>query len=159
MRVAVIGASQGLGLALSRLIAEKGHVVYAAYRNKPSAEATTAEKQFADYRLVELDVTSEAMAEAAAREINADGGKLDALIITAGILADSDRTLSITETNIEDLRAALEVNVTGTAIVIKHFHGLIKDGGMFITVTSEAGSMTNIGAKYPGYSISKAAQN
>jgi NAD(P)-dependent dehydrogenase (short-subunit alcohol dehydrogenase family) len=30
---------------------------------------------------------------------------------------------------------------------------------MFITVTSEAGSMTTIGAKYPGYSISKAAQN
>jgi NAD(P)-dependent dehydrogenase (short-subunit alcohol dehydrogenase family) len=159
MRIAVIGANQGLGLALSRLTAVKGHIVYAAYRNKPSAKAAEAAKEFPNYRLVELDVTCEAAAVKAAREIDADGGKLDALVIAAGILADSDRTRGITETNIEDLRAVLEVNVIGSAIVIKHFHRLIKDGGMFITITSEAGSLTNIGVKYPGYSISKAAQN
>jgi NAD(P)-dependent dehydrogenase (short-subunit alcohol dehydrogenase family) len=159
MRIAVIGVNQGLGLVLSRLAAAKGHVVYAAYRNKPSAKAAEAAKEFSNYRLIELDVTSEAMAVTAAQKIDAGGGKLDALVIAAGILADSDRTRSITDISIEDLRAALEVNVTGSAIVIKHFHRLIRDGGMFITVTSEAGSMTNIGAKYPGYSISKAAQN
>ncbi|MDR0377708.1 MAG: SDR family oxidoreductase [Spirochaetaceae bacterium] len=159
MRIAVIGANQGLGLALSRYAAEHGDVVYAAYRNKPSAKAAEAAKELANYTLIELDVTSEAQAEAGAQKINADGGKLDALVITAGVLADSDRTRQITDTSIEDLRAALEVNVIGSAIVIKHFHHLIKDGGIFITVTSEAGSMTNIGTKYPGYSISKAAQN
>jgi NAD(P)-dependent dehydrogenase (short-subunit alcohol dehydrogenase family) len=159
MRIAVIGVNQGLGLALSKLAAARGDVVYAAYRNKPSAKAAAAGVEFPNYRLVELDVTREAMAAEAARKITADGGKLDALVISAGILADSDRTLPVTDADIEDLRAALEVNVIGSAIVIKHFHQLIKDEGMFITVTSEAGSMSNIGVTYPGYSISKAAQN
>ncbi|MDR2246631.1 MAG: SDR family oxidoreductase [Treponema sp.] len=159
MRIAVIGVNQGLGLVLSRYAAAKGHVVYAAYRNKPSAPAAEAAKEFSNYKLIELDVTREAMAETAAGKIENDGGKLDALVIAAGILADSDRTRPITGASIDDLRAALEVNVTGSAIVIKHFHHLIKDGGMFITITSEAGSMTNTGTGYPGYSVSKAAQN
>jgi NAD(P)-dependent dehydrogenase (short-subunit alcohol dehydrogenase family) len=43
--------------------------------------------------------------------------------------------------------------------MIKYFNSLVADGGMFIVITSEAGSMTNIGTEYPLYSISKAAQN
>ena len=159
MRICIAGVNQGLGLVLSRLMAENGHTVYAAYRNNPSAGAREAAGQFTNYKLVALDVTNESMAEAAAKTIESDGGRLDAVLVAAGILADSDRNLFITDAVIDDLRAALEVNVTGTAIMIKHFHRLVKDGGMFITVTSEAGSMTNIGEKYPGYSVSKAAQN
>jgi NAD(P)-dependent dehydrogenase (short-subunit alcohol dehydrogenase family) len=109
--------------------------------------------------MLELDVTKEAMAEEAAKKILEDGGKLDAVVVTAGILTDSDRDQLITDVRIDDLRAALEVNVVGSAIMIKHFSPLVNDGGMFITVTSEGGSMTNIGSKYPGYSVSKTAQN
>jgi len=80
-------------------------------------------------------------------------------VVVAGILPDSDRQFLITDADINDLRTALEVNTIGSAIMIKHFGSLVKDGGMFIVITSEAGSMTNIGQKYPLYSISKAAQN
>ncbi|MDR0707938.1 MAG: SDR family oxidoreductase [Treponema sp.] len=159
MRILIAGVNQGLGLVLSRLLAENGHEVYACYRNKPSGAVLEFAERFARFKMVELDVTSELMAAAASEKISGDGGKLDAVVVTAGILTDSDREFLITDAVIDDLRAALEVNVVGSAIMIKHFHRLIKDGGMFITVTSEAGSMTNIGAKYPGYSISKAAQN
>ena len=159
MRICIAGVNQGLGLVLSRIAAEKGHTVYAGYRNNPSAALNEAAKQFDHFKMVELDVTSESMAEAAAKRIIADGGQLDAVLVAAGILADSDRNLFITDAVIDDLRAALEANVTGSAVMIKHFHRLVKDGGMFIMVTSEAGSMTNIGTKYPGYSVSKAAQN
>jgi NAD(P)-dependent dehydrogenase (short-subunit alcohol dehydrogenase family) len=159
MRIAVIGTNQGLGLVLTRLLLEQGHEVFAAYRNKPSALLAETARQFALCKLLEFDVTSETMAENAAKAVHADGGKLDALVCVAGLLAESDRTRLITGASIADLRAALEVNALGTAIVIKHFHTLIQDGGMFINVTSEAGSMTNNGEKYPGYSISKAAQN
>ncbi|MDR0598674.1 MAG: SDR family oxidoreductase [Treponema sp.] len=159
MRIAVIGVNQGLGLVLSRLIAEKGHTVYAAHLGKTPAEVSEAAKRFPGYKPVEFDVTNEAMAETAAGIISRDGGGLDALVTVAGILTDSDRTRLITEADIGDLRKALEINTVGAAIVIKHFHGLVKDGGKFIAVTSEAGSLTNIGEKYPGYSVSKAAQN
>jgi NAD(P)-dependent dehydrogenase (short-subunit alcohol dehydrogenase family) len=140
-------------------MAEKGHIVYAGFRNQPSPGLREAAKEFAGFRMLELDVTKEAVAEGAAKKILEDGGKLDAVVVTAGILTDSDRDRLITDTHIDDLRAALEVNVVGSAIMIKHFSPLVNDGGMFITITSEAGSMTNIGLKYPGYSVSKAAQN
>jgi NAD(P)-dependent dehydrogenase (short-subunit alcohol dehydrogenase family) len=159
MRVCIVGVNQGLGLVLSGLMAEKGHIVYACFRNQPSPELRDAARKFAGFKMFELDVTKEAMAEGAAKKILEDGGKLDAVVVTAGILTDSDRERLITDACIDDLRAALEVNVVGSAIMIKHFSPLVNDGGMFITITSEAGSMTTIGLKYPGYSVSKAAQN
>jgi NAD(P)-dependent dehydrogenase (short-subunit alcohol dehydrogenase family) len=159
MRILVIGANQGLGLCLARLFVDKGHDVFAGYRRQPSEALSKLAAECTKLKLAELDVTSEAQVEKAARAIDAEGGKLDALVLTAGVLTDSDRTRLVTETDIGDLRAALEVNVVGTANVVKHFHKLVKDGGTFIVVTSEAGSVTNNGEKYPGYSISKAAQN
>jgi NAD(P)-dependent dehydrogenase (short-subunit alcohol dehydrogenase family) len=159
MRVCIAGANQGLGLALSGLMAEKGHTVYACFRNQPSPGIRETAGKFAGFKMLELDVTNEAMAERAAQRILEDGGKLDAVVVTAGVLMDGDRERLITGICIDDLRAALEVNVVGSAVMIKHFSPLVNDGGIFITVTSEAGSMTNIGLKYPGYSVSKAAQN
>jgi NAD(P)-dependent dehydrogenase (short-subunit alcohol dehydrogenase family) len=159
MRIAVVGANQGLGLVLARLMAEAGNVVYAGYRNKASAALREAAGEFVGFKPVELDVTNEAMAEGAAAKILEDGGNLDAVVVTAGILPDSDRERLLTDAVVEDLRAALEVNVVGSLIVMKHLGPLMKDGGIFITVSSEAASLTNIGEKYPLYSVSKAAQN
>jgi len=159
MRVCIAGVNQGLGLVLSGLMAEKGHKVYAGYRNKASAGVEEAAKKFDCYEPIAIDVTSESVVETAARQIAENGGKLDAVVVVAGILPDSDRQFLITDADINDLRTALEVNTIGSAIMIKHFGSLVTDGGMFIVITSEAGSMTNIGEKYPLYSISKAAQN
>ena len=159
MRVCIAGVNQGLGLVLSRLLAERGHKVYAGYRNRMSAGVKEAAEKHGSFEPIEIDVTSESMAQKAARQIINDGGKLDAVVVAAGILPDSDRNLLITDADMGDLKTALEANTIGTAIMIKHFCGLVTDGGMFIVITSEAGSMTNIGEKYPLYSISKAAQN
>ena len=158
MRVCIAGVNQGLGLVLSKLMAERGHKVYAGYRNRMSAEVKEAAANFKGYEPVEIDVISENSVETAAQYI-AESGKLDAIVIVAGILPDSDRRLFITDADINDLRAALETNTIGSAIMIKYFNKLVADGGMFIVISSEAGSMTNVGAKYPLYSISKAAQN
>jgi NAD(P)-dependent dehydrogenase (short-subunit alcohol dehydrogenase family) len=140
-------------------MAEKGHRVFAGYRNNPSPGISEVAEQYTGCTLIQLDITNEAMAERAAQQASDDGGLLDAVVLVAGILPDSDRRLLITDAVIPDMRAVLETNVTGTAIVIKHFHKLVKDGGMFIIITSEAGSMTNINTMYPEYAISKAAQN
>jgi NAD(P)-dependent dehydrogenase (short-subunit alcohol dehydrogenase family) len=67
--------------------------------------------------------------------------------------------LPITDFDTQAFLDALHVNVLGAALVIKHFSGLMKDGGLFLSVTSEAGSMSNVGDKFPVYSITKSAQN
>jgi NAD(P)-dependent dehydrogenase (short-subunit alcohol dehydrogenase family) len=159
MVVFIAGVNQGLGLVLTEFMAEQGHTVYAGYRNKASGGLLAAAGRHTGIIPLLFDVTREDDARRAAREIGEKAGKLDAVIVVAGVLMQSDRDLLITDAAIDDLRTALEINVTGSAIVIKHFHALVKKGGFFITVTSEAGSMTNTGTKYSGYSISKAAQN
>lgn len=158
MRILVIGVNQGLGLVLSRMTAEQGHTVFAGYRNAPSSGVSETAAKFPNYAPIELDVTEERTAEAAAKKIAA-GGEIDAVVLAAGVLMESDRELLVTDADIGDLRSAFETNVVGSAIIIKHFHRLVRDGGMFIVITSEAGSMSNIGTKYPAYSITKAAQN
>jgi len=159
MRVFVAGANQGLGLVLSRLVAEKGHTVYAGARREFSPGLLRAAAEFPGLRPLELDVTSEEAAAKAAEGIADGGGDLDAVIVAAGILPESDKRLPVTDADIGDLRRTIEANAVGSAIIIKHFHSLVRDGGTFMLVSSEAGSMTHVGAGYPGYSVSKAAQN
>ncbi len=159
MRILVVGVNQGLGLVLSEMLAERGHTVFAGYRDPQSAAAAEAARRYPDYRPVRLDVVDEGMAVSAARRIASDGGALQAVVLVAGTLKDSDRELLVTDADIGDLRAALDTNVVGSAVVIKHFHALVEDGGLFLVITSEAGSMANVGTKYPAYSITKSAQN
>jgi len=159
MRICIAGANAGLGLVLSRLAAGKGHSVYAGARGEFSHELARAARELRGLEILELDVTDEGQAEKAARRIADDGGALDAVIVTAGILPQSDKESDLTDIDIADLRRTLDVNAVGSAVMAKYFHGLLKDGGLFVFVTSEAGSMTNSGARYPGYSVSKSAQN
>jgi NAD(P)-dependent dehydrogenase (short-subunit alcohol dehydrogenase family) len=160
MRVFITGANRGFALIMSRYMAEKGHRVYACYHpSLPNDDIKTAAEAFPDLTAIPADVTKEDDVGAAVETILNDGGKLDAVVSVAGVLTDSDRELPITRVNIADLRLALDVNVVGAAIVIKYFHGAVKKGGIFITVTSEGGSMTNIGTRYPAYSVSKAGEN
>jgi NAD(P)-dependent dehydrogenase (short-subunit alcohol dehydrogenase family) len=89
--IVITGASSGFGALAARALAEAGHTVYASMRdttgrNAPQVEAV---KQYAaehnvDLRAVELDVASEASANAAIQTIVAENGRLDVVIHNAG---------------------------------------------------------------------------
>ena len=89
--ILVTGASSGFGLMTSHALAQAGHTVYAsmldtAGRNAPRvAEAAAwAAEHGADLRTVELDVLSDASAEAAVTHVLADAGRLDVVVHNAG---------------------------------------------------------------------------
>jgi NAD(P)-dependent dehydrogenase (short-subunit alcohol dehydrogenase family) len=89
--VLITGASSGFGLMTARALADAGHTVYAsmrdiAGRNASQAEAvlTEAKERNVDLRVVELDVTSDASAEAAIQTILQRDGRLDVLVHNAG---------------------------------------------------------------------------
>jgi NAD(P)-dependent dehydrogenase (short-subunit alcohol dehydrogenase family) len=89
--ILVTGASSGFGLMTAKALAEGGHTVYAsmretAGRNAPqvAAIAAWAAENKADLRTVELDVQSDASAEAGIAQLIADAGRLDVIVHNAG---------------------------------------------------------------------------
>jgi NAD(P)-dependent dehydrogenase (short-subunit alcohol dehydrogenase family) len=89
--ILVTGASSGFGLMTARALAQAGHTVYASMREtqgrhapRVAEVAAWAAEQRADLRSVELDVQSEASAQAGVAHILADAGRLDVIVHNAG---------------------------------------------------------------------------
>lgn len=101
----VTGASSGLGAAIARAFADDGAAVVGFARRFASPRLGTlpAAGAIAEVR---LDVTDEAAVRARFAEV----GPLDVLVANAGNFT----TAPFLETTVADLRAALDVHVTGT---------------------------------------------
>ena len=89
--ILVTGASSGFGLMSAKSLALAGHTVYASMRetegrNAPQVAAVKAwaSEQSADLRTVELDVQSDASADAAVARILGEVGRLDVIVHNAG---------------------------------------------------------------------------
>ena len=89
--ILITGASSGFGALAARALARAGHTVYASMRatdgrNAPQvAEARKyAADRGVDLRTVELDVTTQASADAAVAKIVAADGRLDVVLHNAG---------------------------------------------------------------------------
>lgn len=89
--ILVTGASSGFGLMTARALAQAGHTVYASMRETQGKNAARvaevaewARAQGVDLRTVELDVQSDASAEAGITAVLADAGRLDVIVHNAG---------------------------------------------------------------------------
>jgi NAD(P)-dependent dehydrogenase (short-subunit alcohol dehydrogenase family) len=89
--IVITGASSGFGALTARALAKAGHTVYASMRETRGRNAPQVEeaKKFAkdnnvDLRTIELDVASQASADAAIQKIIADNKRLDVVIHNAG---------------------------------------------------------------------------
>ncbi len=83
--VVVTGAASGIGLATARAFAEAGAQVVLTDVNAAAGEAAAADlKSIGDVRFMQLDVTDGASAEALAKRIEAECGRLDVVVNAAG---------------------------------------------------------------------------
>ena len=115
--ILVTGASSGFGLMTAQSLAQAGHTVYAsmretAGRNAPqvAAIARWAADKKVDLRSIELDVQSDASADACIAHIIADAGRLDVIVHNAGHMVFGPAEAFTPE----QLSQQYDVNVLGT---------------------------------------------
>ncbi|MBQ8954957.1 MAG: SDR family NAD(P)-dependent oxidoreductase [Clostridia bacterium] len=122
----ITGASGGMGSAVCRLLAEKGHRVWGIDRAVP----VDAHKGWA---FIEADVTSSDALQAAFHRVKADAGTLDGVIHTAGVYDLN----SLVEMSEEDFLRDFNVNLFGMFRVNKLFLPLLKKGARIVIISSE----------------------
>lgn len=145
--VLVTGASSGLGLKMTEVLASNGYFVYAGAR---SAEDLQRLDAMENVKSVRLDVTDLDEIAAAADMIEAEGRGLYGLVNNAGVAVVGP----LIEMPDEDMQFQLEVNLFGPYRVTKAFAPLlIESKGRIMTTSSLNGivSSTFLGA----YSMSK----
>lgn len=102
--ILVTGAGRGIGAALVRILVARGATVFAGYCGAADMEALKGAITFA------LDVTDAAAVQSAAAQVAAFGGRLDALVNNAGVIAPIGH---LEHLDPDALRPAFEVNVIG----------------------------------------------
>jgi NAD(P)-dependent dehydrogenase (short-subunit alcohol dehydrogenase family) len=159
----VTGADRGLGLALTAGLLDQGWRVFAGQYMPDWPELGALTGRFPDaLSIVPLDVGSADSAQAAARAVAAQAGRLDMLVNNAGVNSPTSPRGIREQLDYDEMRRLYETNTLGPLRVAEAFLPLVEAGELrrLCFVSSEAGS---IGAaqrtSWYGYCMSKAALN
>jgi NAD(P)-dependent dehydrogenase (short-subunit alcohol dehydrogenase family) len=118
----VIGAGSGMGTAVARALAPRGHLI-AADRNLEAVETVAAELG-EHVTPTECDVTDQTHIDALVKSID----QLDAIVLTAGLSG-----------SMANGRRIFEVNLIGTARVLDAVEPLLRPGSVGVCFASMSG--------------------
>ncbi|MCQ8239884.1 SDR family oxidoreductase [Rhizosaccharibacter radicis] len=140
----VTGANKGIGLAISKGLAQAGLSVWMGARDRSRGkEAVRALRdEGLDVKFLEIDVADDKSVRRAAEAVGADVGALHVLVNNAGIILDLETPPS--ELSMEDVKATYEVNLYGPIRVTQAFTPLLKAAGdaRVVMMGSGVGSLT-----------------
>ncbi|HEX9667912.1 MAG TPA: 3-oxoacyl-[acyl-carrier-protein] reductase [Thermoanaerobaculia bacterium] len=150
----VTGASQGIGEAVARRLAEQGARVVLAARNEEKLRGVAAEIEAAGGRALPfaLDVADPAAAAERLKALPEEFAAVDVLVNNAGITADN----LLARMSLEDWERVLRTNLTGAYVLTKELlRGMMRRRwGRIVSVSSVVGLMGNAGQA--NYAASKA---
>jgi NAD(P)-dependent dehydrogenase (short-subunit alcohol dehydrogenase family) len=171
MTVALItGANRGLGFATARRLGRAGVRTLIGARDAAKGEqaAKALRDEGIDAEPLELDVTSVASVQAAARRVRREHGRLDILVNNAGVLPEAAAEAN-GPVDLGLFRQTFETNVLGAVAVIQEFLPLLRESGAgrIVNVSTTMGSLSDAsdpespyyGLAVPAYRSSKAALN
>jgi NAD(P)-dependent dehydrogenase (short-subunit alcohol dehydrogenase family) len=157
----VTGGGRGIGLEVCRQLAARNWTVGLGGRSEERARraAGALAAEGLDVRACVLDVTDPGSVRAAAAWARAELGGCDVLVNNAAIHYDLGERAGSEDLRIA--REALETNVLGAWACAQAFLPLLRRSGhgRIVNVSSEAGSLSRMGAGAPAYQVSKAALN
>lgn len=162
-RVAIVtGASRGIGLEISRQLAQRNIVVVLTARS--AAKAATACQKLKDEGLTAAyhpcDVTDATAVRILRDFVKKNYGAADILINNAGVMLDPKGS-SASEMSPDVLHNTMATNLYGPAMLCRALVPLMKEKGYgrIVNVSSGLGQLSESGRGTPAYRISKAALN
>jgi NAD(P)-dependent dehydrogenase (short-subunit alcohol dehydrogenase family) len=157
----ITGASRGIGAATALLAARRGYVVAVNYAaNSAAADAVVSEIHAAGGRAiaVQADVAQEDQVLAMFDQVDAQLGRITALVNNAGVV---DMTARVEEMSVARLRRMFDINVIGSIVCAREAirrmstrHG--GGGGAIVNVSSAASRLGSPG-QYVDYAAAKGA--
>jgi NAD(P)-dependent dehydrogenase (short-subunit alcohol dehydrogenase family) len=157
----VTGANRGIGREVVRQLAREGHRVVLGARDEARAREAADELGGAAAGIVAyaLDVADDESVRAAAARVGAELGRCDALVNNAAI--DYDTDARATTADLGRVQRAMETNLYGAWRTTVAFLPLLRRSPhpRLVNVSSGGGSISEMGAGTPAYSVSKAALN
>ena len=158
-QVLITGANRGIGLALSKIYAERGDTVFACCREPKAAEQLLALGKTHAVKVLALDVGDDPSVESLAKELS--NTAIDTLINNAGIIGQPMELQTAKTIDFALWADILNVNTMGPARVMQALLPHLKRSRhpKVMNVTSDLGALSHDDAIYYGYSASKAALN
>ena len=155
-RIIVTGANRGIGNQIAKELSQQGHEVILTARSESKGQEA-ASKIGATF--MQLDVASD---ESIAAFISAYAKKydsLDVLINNAGIFDDKSKPAH--QPDFEIIQHTLNTNLLGAWKLIVGLMPFLKksDDPRVVNMSSGLGAMSDMGAQFPGYRLSKVGMN
>jgi NAD(P)-dependent dehydrogenase (short-subunit alcohol dehydrogenase family) len=168
VRALVVGASEGIGLALARQLAAHEGVsqLFLASRRATRSEPLDALRQSSAGRvaLLPCDLNDESSIAGLGSAIGAAGGGLNLVINTAGLLHEAGLApeKTVRQVTLANLQRAFATNAFGPILLARDLlaHLATKEPVVFASLSARVGSIgdNRLGGWY-AYRASKAAQN
>lgn len=157
-KVLVTGGGSGIGRASAKLLAHAGAKVALLGRTADELEKVMSDLggAAAGHLFLVADVSREVDMKSAFHEIASQWGRLDAVVVAAGI---NGVWAPLEEISLDEWETTLGINVTGTFLTVKGAVPLLKEhGGSVVIVSSVNGNRMFSNSGATAYSCSKAAQ-
>jgi NAD(P)-dependent dehydrogenase (short-subunit alcohol dehydrogenase family) len=137
-RIVVTGAASGIGLAVARLFASEGASLALLDRN---ADGLAQAAQETRGRPIQVDLAQEQAVDEAIDEAGVALGGIDGVVNAAGIMLVG----RLEELPVEAWRRTLDVNLTGTYLVVRSCRRwMVKESGAtVVNIASAAGLLPN----------------
>ncbi|MEM7298120.1 MAG: SDR family NAD(P)-dependent oxidoreductase [Bacteroidota bacterium] len=155
-RIIVTGGNRGIGKEICKQLTRLGHEVILTARSKSKGSAVANEL---GVEFMQLDVSSSDSIQQFIQRFEKEYGSLDVLINNAGIFLDQNKGGA--NPDFEVIRQTMETNLLGPwELTVGLISALKKSNDpRIINISSGLGAISEMGAGYPGYRLSKVGMN
>ncbi len=154
----VTGANRGIGLEISKQLAQQGLKVLMAMRTPAAALVEGLKAGGADVEHLELDISSAPSIEAGCKEALKRHGRVDVLVNNAGIFGNEKGAF---EADVDTVLKVFQTNTVGALLMMQKLVPAMQKNnyGRVVNISSGMGQLSEMEGGYVAYRLSKVSLN